>query len=150
MRLKPGDLDTEDLFIGGVRVMLTPENRERLRKFIREAGASAYLLRHPWEPWVKVGIAENVKRRMASYATGWGCPVPTPVVASHKELFDAGFKNAKDFEARMLLRFKSAKVQGEWLRLTPEVEDAIAMVAEKRWLSVSHLLDPRSQISDAA
>lgn len=82
-----------------------------------------YLVRHPWEPWLKVGIAKNVKQRMGTYVHAWGRGLPhPPVVVPEFALHLIGFLDARDMEFRVLSQFRADVVLNEWLRLTPEVE----------------------------
>jgi hypothetical protein len=79
-----------------------------------------YLLRHAFRPWLKVGITKNINTRMSSYAHAWGVE-PFPPLAVHGETLFLMDATARDMEAHILRRFRSVKVGGEWIRMTPEV-----------------------------
>lgn len=107
--------------------------------------SNLYMLRHPWEPWIKIGVAGGVSGRMATYVHAWGCEPPVPPVIADSELIELlGFVSARDMEFKVLNIFAPQSIRGEWLYLAPEVrlfETALAqrdMKTLERLLSIGH------------
>lgn len=74
-----------------------------------------YILRHPWQPWTKIGIARNVSERMSTYRHAWGCEPFPPVVVQNLVLLMFGVHDAREMEQWILRRFSALRVSGEWL-----------------------------------
>lgn len=88
--------------------------RRKLPRFL-------YFLRHPWEPWLKVGIAADVKQRVRDYAGMWGISDPFPPIALPDGDLASMRGRARPLEQWILTHFRHDIVQGEWLRLTDRV-----------------------------
>jgi hypothetical protein len=93
---------------------------------------NVYLVRHPWEKWIKVGIAGGVRGRMATYVHAWGCDPPSPPVVADAEMIELlGFASARDMEFDILKHFAPYSVRGEWLQLSYPVRKLEQAIADK-------------------
>ena len=114
------------------------------RHYKTQKSTSLYFVRHPWEPWVKVGIARKISARMSCYTTAWGCPPPVPPVIVEPEMIaSAGCVSAKDMEDRIHRIFAEHTEKGEWLRLAPAVIELEATAASGNYLALGKLLGVR-------
>jgi hypothetical protein len=81
---------------------------------------NVYLLRHAFRPWLKIGIAHNVKSRMGGYRHAWGVEPFVPFVITRHVLNAIGV-SARQMELALLRRFSRDAVGGEWVRLSDDV-----------------------------
>ena len=73
------------------------------------------------EPFVKIGYARDIGRRLCSMRTD-----------NHRALrVLVLFQGTKDSEERLHLRFKEHRARGEWFRLEGTLAETIRMVREK-------------------
>jgi hypothetical protein len=92
---------------------------------------SLYLLRHPWEQWLKVGVANHVERRMEHYVHAWGCRVPTPLTVIPPDVFERLQVPALRVERFIKIRYEEYRlIKREWLRMSPAVIEMEAIARE--------------------
>lgn len=105
---------------------LTPRQRALLKAIsgaplrpARKSSTVLYLLRHPFRPWLKVGITNNMKARLSTYVTCWGCePVKAPIVLDAAMIHALGFDSAREMESGILNCFAADCVRTEWSELS--------------------------------
>ena len=108
MRILPGDDAT--------RLPYLPE----AHRIAVESIKSVYLLRHAFRPWLKVGVAKDIRRRMPTYRHAWGVE-PFPPLAVHGATLLLMSAHAYEMEYHLLHHFRADRVGGEWLRPSPGV-----------------------------
>ena len=107
----------------------------------RQASTDLYLLRHPWENWLKVGVTNNMKTRLGMYRTSWGRePVKPPVIADAEMIYALGFDSAREMEAKILAVFADDFVWGEWLRRSLVLDDLESSVEAKDFRAIQSVL----------
>lgn len=88
-----------------------------------------YFVHSPDAKRVKVGVSGRVRERVWGFRNVWGADESKPILiipSYHLWLF--GALEAREVEQRILSAFGSCRLNGEWLSLTPEVEEL------ERWL----------------
>ena len=81
-------------------------------------------------PFVKIGIADNVERRMASIQTG--CPYPCNII--HSALVMAAI--ASGVEGDLHQQFSHKRTSGEWFRLTKRELKAVIRSINRKAVGV--------------
>lgn len=101
-------------------------------RIIKGLSTNVYLVRHPWERWIKVGIAGGVRGRMQTYVHAWGVEPPSPPVIADAEMIEMlGFAKARDMEVEILTRYGQYAVRGEWLQRSHQVSKLETAIAER-------------------
>jgi hypothetical protein len=70
--------------------------------------------------WVKIGYTKSLEKRLGDIQVG--CPFPVDAIYTIKS--DA--KNVRKLEKSLHTKFKNYRMNGEWFRLSEEIEQFIA------------------------
>jgi len=93
------------------------QKARRARKEAREADWTAvYVVGFDGDECIKVGVAQDLEKRLANYRVHSWRPLRVLAVCYVK-----GKAQALAAERRLLERFKAFRMRGEWLRLEPGI-----------------------------